>query len=136
MFVTFPAKKPVGAGGLRDNPRKTFSTSETFGRRRGSWFQQRCITFHNLSEHIGWVGRSGRFPSIIAKPAILGLLAPNGTALVRTCIETKRRLRKARRMLIYPYRTSTMTIANENTSASLLYVPRSFKISGAVHGTL
>jgi len=33
----------------------------------------------------------------------------------------------------YLRRTSTMTIAKEKTPASLLYVPCSFKISGAVH---
>ena len=32
----------------------------------------------------------------------------------------------------YPGRTSTMTIANEKTSASLLGTPRPCKISGAV----
>ena len=34
---------------------------------------------------------------------------------------------------VYLRRTSTVTIAKEKTSASLLYVPCSFKISGAVH---
>jgi len=34
---------------------------------------------------------------------------------------------------VYLRRTSIMTITKEKTSASLLYVPCSFKISGAVH---
>jgi len=34
---------------------------------------------------------------------------------------------------VYMRRTSAMTVAKEKTSASLLYVPCSFKISGAVH---
>ena len=34
---------------------------------------------------------------------------------------------------IYSQRTSIMTIAKEKTSASLLYVPSSLRISGAVH---
>jgi len=135
MVIALPlAKKFVGlVGGGKGYPRKTFSTCETSGRTLGSWPQQLCIVSHNSSEHAGWAGRGGRSPRIMAVPAIPGLLTSNGGAPVKTCVETERRLRKAQRITIHPRRTSTMTIANEKTSASLLYVPESFAISGAVH---
>jgi len=71
-------------------PRKTPNTSEAFGRKRGSWFQQRSISVHNSVIQIGWVGRGGRVPFDMAIIAAEVELSPNGTAPVNTYIVTER----------------------------------------------
>ena len=64
--------------------RTTFSTSETSGRKEGSWSQQYCTNVHNSSVRVGCVGRCGRSPPIIANVVAADGLLPNGTAPVNT----------------------------------------------------
>ena len=64
--------------------------------------------------------------------AIAVVLPLNGTAPVNTYIDIKCRWAKTLHRIGHPSRTSTMTIAKEKMSVSLLYVPL-LKSSGAVH---
>jgi len=56
------------------------------GRKRGSWFQKRCINVHSLSVRAGCVGRDGRLPVIVANMAATGRLLLNGTAPVNAWV--------------------------------------------------
>jgi hypothetical protein len=72
-------------------------------------------------------------PTIIASIAAAGELRLKGTAPVNACDGQRGVMSQTLTEIIHPRCTSIITIAKEKTSASLLYVPTSFRISGAVH---
>jgi len=75
-------------------PHKTFNTSETAGRKEGSWFQQHSVSAHNSVMKVGCVGRDGRLPCVMANIAMKDESPLNGTAPVNICIEIKRQSAK------------------------------------------
>lgn len=114
---------------------KPHRISEAFGRRQGSSFQHLCVNAHNPSSRAGCTGRCGRSPAAMAITTSWVGLSPNGTSTVKAFVRMNQSQSDSGRVgcLI---QTSMTTIANENTSDSLLWEPLSVKTSGAVHRDL
>ena len=109
-------------------PRKSLNTSTTAGREYGSSCQQLFINVHNSSVQVGCVGRGGWAPFITSNIAAVFGLSLKGTAPVNTWVDVNRDQHTRNHSL----RTSTITMAKEKISDSLLCVPI-FKTSGAAH---
>ena len=121
--------------GSRVETYKPHKISNAFGRRRVSRSQHRWINAHKPSVKVGWVGRGGRSPPVIASITTRGGLSLNGTAPVKAFIQMNGSSPDVSQVGDLQ-RTSIMTIANEKTSDSLLCVPPPSKISGAIHRAL
>lgn len=60
------------------------------GRRRGSWFQHRCINFHNRGVTTGCWGRDGRLPLDMSTIVVAPGRSLNGTDPVNTYVHMER----------------------------------------------
>jgi hypothetical protein len=57
------------------------------GRMWASWFQHCCISAHKPSVKLGWIGRGGRSPLVIANTAARGDFSLNGAAPVKAFVQ-------------------------------------------------